>query len=232
MTERQTHLLSEIIRVYAETAEPVGSLTLAESFDVSPATIRAEMAELEKGGYITHPHTSAGRVPTDKGYRYFVNNLHAVEPKTRTVQTITKRVNSLKDQTDQAIKIATETLKDLTGNASFSTLSESIFFLGLPNLLAQPEFHDQVKAIEAAKFVDSIYNWLIGNILSDQVNVFIGRENPFSSTSELTMVISRFSSPLSEKNYIGIVGPTRQNYPKVIGLVNAVSRTLEEVLHD
>ena len=75
MTDRQAKILQAIVEQYAEVASPVGSSLLAKAFDVSSATIRAEMAELERLGYIHQPHTSAGRVPTDKGYRYYVNQL-------------------------------------------------------------------------------------------------------------------------------------------------------------
>src|ERR1700759_4551309 len=75
MTERQQQILGAIVEQYAEVASPVGSNLLAKVFNVSSATIRAEMAELERLGYIGQPHTSAGRIPTDKGYRFYVNNL-------------------------------------------------------------------------------------------------------------------------------------------------------------
>src|ERR1039458_6428066 len=80
MSERQQQILFAIIEQYAEVASPVGSTLLAKLFNVSSATIRAEMAELERLGYIQQPHTSAGRVPTDKGYRYYVNNLSGDVP--------------------------------------------------------------------------------------------------------------------------------------------------------
>src|SRR3954466_8403091 len=75
MTDRQELILSAIIEQYAEVASPVGSSLMAKVFGVSSATIRAEMAELERLGFITQPHTSAGRIPTDKGYRFYVNSL-------------------------------------------------------------------------------------------------------------------------------------------------------------
>ena len=75
ITERQKQILCQIIEEYAETASPVGSVTMAKLFGVSPATVRAEMAKLEMLGLISQPHTSAGRVPTDAGYRFYVNNL-------------------------------------------------------------------------------------------------------------------------------------------------------------
>ena len=75
MTERQKQILYAIIEEYAELATPVGSVTLAKLFDVSSATIRAEMGKLEQMGYLMQPHTSAGRIPTDAGYRLYVNSL-------------------------------------------------------------------------------------------------------------------------------------------------------------
>ena len=77
LTERETRVLEAVVRTYVDTAEPAGSRTLARRFDfgVSPATIRNTMADLEDDGYLTHPHTSAGRVPTDLGYRFFVDRV-------------------------------------------------------------------------------------------------------------------------------------------------------------
>ncbi len=80
--ERRLQVLRAIVQDYVSTNDPVGSKALAERHDlgVSPATIRNDMAVLEEQGYITQPHTSAGRVPTDKGYRLFVDRLSAVKP--------------------------------------------------------------------------------------------------------------------------------------------------------
>ena len=79
LDERKAAILKTVVTDYVETAQPVGSSQVARdpSIDVSPATIRADMAELERQGYLSHPHTSAGRVPTDKGYRFFVDHLGA-----------------------------------------------------------------------------------------------------------------------------------------------------------
>src|SRR5215475_2649818 len=90
MTDRQAQILRSIIEQYAEVASPVGSNLLARVFGVSSATIRAEMAELERHGFIMQPHTSAGRVPTDKGYRFYVNSL-SEEKDNANKRTITER---------------------------------------------------------------------------------------------------------------------------------------------
>ena len=77
LSERKASILQTIVTEYIGTATPVGSRRLAQTYDlgISSATIRSEMADLEEQGYITHPHTSAGRVPSDKGYRYYVESL-------------------------------------------------------------------------------------------------------------------------------------------------------------
>ncbi len=230
MTARQARILAEIISQYAIAAEPVGSLALAEKFNLSPATLRAEMAELERLDYIYQPHISAGRVPTDKGYRYYVNHVGSQQPQARTVQTLEKRVSSLKDRTDSAIKMATETLSDLTGNTAFATLSDNVYFFGLHQLFSQPEFVDQLRAAQAARFLDEMSDWLFGREVAEELGVFIGHENPFLRSSGMTMVVSRFESPYSDNSYIGIVGPTRQDYGKVTGLVRLTGEKLEEIL--
>jgi heat-inducible transcriptional repressor len=188
------------------------------------------MSALEDASLIFQPHISAGRVPTDKGYRYFVNNLVPTgnTKSNKNVLTITKRVDSLKDRTDSAIKIAAETLSDLTGNMTFATLSDSVYFHGMSQLFSQPEFLEQVQALQAARFIDAIQEWL-SSAQIDSLQVFIGDENPVVRSSGLTMMVNRFSSPYSDQSYIGIIGPTRQSYDKVINLVEGTSKALEEV---
>jgi heat-inducible transcriptional repressor len=188
------------------------------------------MSALEDASLIFQPHISAGRVPTDKGYRYFVNNLVPTgsTKSNKNVLTITKRVDSLKDPTDSAIKIAAETLSDLTGNMTFATLSDSVYFHGMSQLFSQPEFLEQVQALQAARFIDAIQEWL-SSAQIDSLQVFIGDENPVVRSSGLTMMVNRFSSPYSDQSYIGIIGPTRQSYDKVINLVEGTSKALEEV---
>jgi len=231
ITKRQAAVLMEIVRQYSASAEPVSSHALCEVFDVSSATIRAEMVALERADYIYQPHISAGRVPTDKGYRYYVNHLSADAPKERTVQTVEKRVASLKDRADRAIKIATETLSDMTGNMAFATLSDTVYYHGLHQLFSQPEFALQLRAAAAARYLDALSEWLLATGFQDDLGGCIGQENPFARTSGMAMVVARFESPYSASSYIGVVGPTRQDYPKVTSLVTLTGTTLEEVLN-
>src|SRR6266581_1565444 len=124
MTERQAQILATIIEQYAEVAAPVGSLMLARLFHVSSATIRAEMARLEEMGYIAQPHTSAGRIPTDKGYRFYVNHITNVqaEPRAdRNAHAIDMRVTQA-GRPDRAIRSAVDLLVELTHNVGLATI--------------------------------------------------------------------------------------------------------------
>lgn len=228
MTPRQQYILSEIVEAYARTAEPVSSQQLTEKIEVSSATIRAEMAELERLNYIHQPHTSAGRVPTDSGYRLYVNNLKELRADGRVSQALARRVSSA-GEVDRAIKTATESLSEITQNLGLATLSEGLFFCGLRNLFGQPEFAG-TQAYEVARLLDSLDEWLAEAAPSRPVSVYIGQENPVGKASGATLIISRFASPFSDNSYIGILGSTRQDYGRVMGLVNYAGKYLEEVL--
>src|SRR5436305_401831 len=115
MTPRQQYIVSEIIETYAVTAEPVSSHQLTNKIEVSSATIRAEMAELERLGYIAQPHTSSGRIPTDRGYRMYVNNVKELQADNRISQALARRVASA-GEADRAIKQAAESLSEITQN--------------------------------------------------------------------------------------------------------------------
>ena len=237
MTERQRQILFAIIEQYAEVAVPVGSVTLAKLFDVSSATVRAEMARLEEMGLIEQPHTSAGRVPTDAGYRAYVNSLteSGVEsqPDTkldRSARAIEARVHTHQSRADQAIRSAVDSLVELTQNLGLATIGDQLYMSGIGNLFAQPEFLHTGHVQAVAKLLDNIEPWLREAAPNEPLNVFIGNENPIGKASGATLIISRFRSPYSDKSYIGVLGPTRQNYNRVTRLVRHAGAMLEEVL--
>lgn len=268
ITERQKQILLQIIEEYAETASPVGSVTLAKLFNVSPATIRAEMARLEALGLIAQPHTSAGRVPTDAGYRFYVNNLECgVEDDTydtgayfssrmpevraieddyyemgyrgaslprhsgveRSIHALEVRVNS-QSRADAAIKGATDALVELTGNLGLATIGGQLYLSGISRLFTQPEFGDTRRVQSVAKLLDNLEPWLREAAPGDALNIFIGHENPIGKNSDVSLIVSKFRSPFSDRSYIGVLGPTRQNYSKVMSLVRHAGNMLEEIL--
>ncbi len=235
MTERQAQILAAIIEQYAEIAAPVGSVTLAKLFGVSSATIRSEMAKLEEMGLITQPHTSAGRVPTDQGYRFYVNQLneaHESEPMQldRSARAIEARVTTHSDRADRAIRSAVDSLVDLTQNLGLATIGDELYMNGIGNLFSQPEFLQGNHAQSVARLLDNLEPWLREAAPNEPLNVFIGSENPIGKTSGATLIISRFRSPYSDRSYIGVLGPTRQSYGRVMGLVRHAGAMLEEVL--
>ncbi len=230
MTSRQQYILSEIIELYAKTAEPVSSHQLIGKLEVSSATIRADMAELERQGYIQQPHTSAGRVPTDRGYRLYVNNIEHLKADSRTSQAIAKRVASA-GEADHAVKTAVNSLVELTQNMGWAKLSDGLYLRGMGSLFSQPELLLPGRAFEVARLVDSLDEWTReARTIQGRVTVFIGHENPIGKNSGCSLIVARFASPYSDESYLGLIGPTRQNYPRVIGLMDYTSRMLEEVL--
>ena len=238
MTDRQAKLLATIIEQYAEVASPVGSITLAKLFNVSSATIRAEMAKLEELGYIAQPHTSAGRIPTDKGYRTYVNQLNEIRENEieqpnlndRSTRAIDARVATYADRTDRAIRSAVDSLVDITHNLGLATIGDQLYMSGMGNLFSQPEFASTKHVQQIARLLDNLEPWLREAAPNEPLNVYIGAENPIGKSSEASLIISRFRSPYSDRSYIGVLGPTRQDYAKVMRLVRHTGAMLEEVL--
>ncbi len=232
MTERQANILKAIVEQYAEVASPVGSSLLAKVFNVSSATIRAEMAELERLGYIHQPHTSAGRVPTDKGYRFYVNHIseqqESIEEK-RAERALGTRVHH-GGVPERTIRNAVDTLVELTHNLGLATIGSQLYISGLSNLFGQPEFVSGSHVQQVARLLDNLEPWLREAAPNEPLSVYIGSENPIGRSARASLIISRFRSPYSDHSYIGVLGPTRQQYREVIGLVRYAGQALEEAL--
>lgn len=266
ITKRQKDILFAIIEEYAELATPVGSVTLAKLFDVSSATIRAEMSRLEELGLITHPHTSAGRIPTDAGYRLYVNSLtetnsaskpnslksSSPEPPVRNpANNLTAFIDPARllpdpflekidrlfeahvtphSRADIAIRGAVDSLVELTGNLGLATIDGQLYLAGISHLFMQPEFLDPIRVQQVAKFLDNLEPWLRETAPGEPLNIFIGAENPIGKSAEMSLIISKFHSPYSDNSYIGVLGPTRQNYGRVMALVRKAGELLEQNL--
>jgi heat-inducible transcriptional repressor len=206
---------------------------LAKLFAVSSATIRAEMARLEEMGYIAQPHTSAGRIPTDKGYRFYVNHLtalkeeHSLAP--RSSKAIDTRLNGA-GRPDLTIRAAVDSLVEMTHNVGLATIGSQLYISGFGRLFTQPEFMQGGPVHEVAKLLDNIEPWLKEAAPNESLSVYIGSENPIGRMSGCTLIISRFRSPYSDRSYVGVLGPTRQSYRQVMSLVEHTGRTLEVIL--
>lgn len=282
LTDRQKAILFAVIEEYAEMAAPVGSVTLAKLFDVSSATIRAEMARLEELGLIASPHTSAGRIPTDAGYRLYVNSLVSCENSAENLSTSEESKNSesitdddfdnlfteaahelfdrpvisdsypsralssgqndknrglhalevrigSQTQVEFAIRTAVDMLVELTGNLGLATIGNQLYLSGISKLFAQPEFMDYQRIQNVSELLDNLEPWLREARPGEPLNIFIGHENPIGKDSDVSLIISKFRSPFSDSSYIGILGPTRQNYAQVMSLVRHAGKYLERM---
>ena len=205
------------------------------------------MSRLEDAGLITHPHTSAGRIPTDAGYRYYVNSLveetesaeygrglpvnnfpRLEAPKSnRSAHVLEVRVSS-QTTAEATIKSAVDSLVELTGNLGLGTIGNQLYLSGISRLLTQPEFVDLNRVQAVAKLLDNLEPWLREAAPGEPLNIFIGKENPIGKSSGVSLIISKFRSPFSDNSYIGVLGPTRQNYQKVMSLVRSAGEMLEK----
>ncbi|MEK7603008.1 MAG: transcriptional regulator [Patescibacteria group bacterium] len=234
MTDRQKRILQAVVEQYAEVASPVGSSLLAKVFSVSSATIRAEMAELERHGFITQPHTSAGRIPTDKGYRYYVNQVNEDDqalPERGASRALAARVEG-GGLPERTIRNTVDTLVELTHNLGLATLGDQLYMSGLSNLFGQPEFMQTGQVQQVAGLLDNLEPWLREAAPNEPLSVYIGAENPIGRSAGCSLIISRFRSPYSDRSYIGVLGPTRQSYRDVMSLVRRAGETLESALYE
>jgi heat-inducible transcriptional repressor len=193
------------------------------------------MAELERLGYITHPHTSAGRVPTDQGYRYYVNQI--TEPGViksttgnRVERALAARVNG-GGVPEHTIRNTVDTLVELTHNLGIATIGDQLYMSGLSHLFGQPEFVHPGQVKEVARLLDNLEPWLYEAAPNEPLSVYIGQENPIGRGAGCSLIISRFRSPFSDRSYIGVLGPTRQSYRDVMTLVGQAGKALEETLY-
>jgi heat-inducible transcriptional repressor len=238
MTPRQEKILEAIIEAYAEVASPVGSVNLTKVFHVSSATIRSEMADLEELGYIYQPFKSAGRIPTDKGYRFYVNNLnnhHQAIGENSFLRNRNRAISSrLEDggSPERMIRNAVDTMVELTHNLGIGTIGNQLYLSGISNLFGNPEFLDPNQVKEVARLLDNMEPWLREASLDQPLSVYIGQENPIGASSGCSLIISKFKSPFSDSSYIGLLGPTRQNYYNVIDLVKTTGKMLEEIINE
>lgn len=220
--DRKQEVLKAIIQHFIQTGEPVGSNTIIVSykFSVSPATIRNDMAALEHEEFIFQPHTSAGRVPTDKGYRTYVNELADVNAERHEALQLLHNLQKefAVERAKEKIYEAVSLLSRATQNVSFATLPDNArtFYLGLSNVLRQPEFlNDTVRAsqvIEVLEKHDNFVTLLKKLNINDTIQSFIGHENILPQIQSCSLMVTKYELK-GFQGYIGVLGPTRMNYP-------------------
>lgn len=232
MEKRQQKILQAIIEEYNKTAQPVSSQTLCRKyfFKLSPATIRWEMMALTEQDYLDQPHISAGRVPTDKSYHFFVTEL--MEEKDLSDSEKKKMehdIVELKKNQQHFNKKLTEVLAALTRQVSINRNNDDIYEAGLHWLIKEPEFADRESVVGLINSVDSldqmerIFDRMHGNL-----QIFIG-ENDLGVQLRDCSLIAKVSDPATgRKNIIGILGSRRMDYARNISLLDYASQLLDD----
>lgn len=234
MTERQDKILKALIKEYIKTAEPIGSGLLTENYDLpySPATVRAELAWLEDEGYLMQPHTSAGRIPTDKGYRYFVDETIKSEALTKNeINRLKTELRNTQSQHNRLARCTAKLLAGLSQNLAVAGLidREEFHEAGLPELIREPEFSDAETLLDVSKILDVLeddYETLVSK-LNKTPQVYIGGENPFANVKHVSMILAACDLPSGEKGLLAIIGPTRMRYEHNIQLLSAFADIIE-----
>ncbi len=240
---RKQEILRAVIHAYVQDAEPVGSERIAARLGmrVSPATIRNEMAVLETMGYLSHPHTSAGRVPTDRGYRCYVDTLLPEEHLTpgeraRFRSLIAHRVDSgdIAEDVARALASVTEYASVVAPPAqarSAPRLHLVVVVKGTANILKQPEFQDARAAqpVLSALETDELLSDLLHAVRDREMWVTIGSEHRHESLRGTSVVAAAYRGE-GTVGALGIVGPTRMKYARVISLVRYLAGSLSETL--
>ena len=337
LSERKYKILEAVIRNYLETGEPVGSRTISKYTDLnlSSATIRNEMADLEELGYILQPHTSAGRIPSDKGYRLYVDRM--LSEKEKEVDELRTQLLEKSDQVDRLLQQAAKALAVSTeytamvsapsggirlkfiqlsrvdsehllvvvvseGNMIKNTIINAeglddetllklnilfnthlnglvmeqinlamiaamkqqagihsdivsevidavagaiktdeelkIYTSGTHNIFKYPELSDNRKAIdiitsleEKTALKDIVSETLADDKSGREIQVYIGEETPVEGMEDYSVVAATYELEEGMKGTIGILGPKRMDYDKVIGTVKSMLRQLDDIYH-
>jgi len=224
MKDRKNALFSAIINEHINTGNTVASKVLVDKYDfaLSPATIRNEMADLEKEGLIFQPHTSAGRIPTEKGWKFYIENLlkdAGLAEKHQEV--LDKAFGHNQNSYDSAVKSVAKVMANLSKEAVFVGFdSDSFYYTGLSNLFRQPEFQkiDLVCQIsDLVDHLDEVVGHLFSDQESDQEKILVGRDNPFGKDCSSIMAYYTFGK--KKKGLFGILGPVRMNYTHNLSLI-------------
>jgi transcriptional regulator of heat shock response len=239
--ERKNEILRITIDQYIETVAPVSSARILEKsyLDLSPATIRNILAELEEDGYLTHPHTSAGRVPTQNGYRYyvdhFIDQIQLLEEEKARIreeyERETKEVEALLDKTSHVLSDMTQ----YTSIISVDGWDHKLFCGGTSFVMGYADYQDMHRDIRKIKNILAALDQkerlleVINRNLQKKIDILIGPEIDCSDIDGCSLVVSQYASKTGPSGRIAVLGPTRMNYNRVVSALDYFSNLMEEL---
>lgn len=236
--KRKDLILAITVSKYIDTITPVSSSYIAQSsnLDLSSATIRNILAELEDEGFLTHPHTSAGRIPTEKGYRYYVDNLMneiqlLEDEKERIKQEYEQErleLERLLDKTSEVLSQATH----YTSIVSVDGWGNKIFCKGTSFVVGYPEQNDidKIRSILSALEQKEQLLEIINQKLNNKIDIFIGHEMQYSQINDCSLVVSSYQTKNNVSGRIAVLGPTRMQYERVVSTMEYLSELMEDLV--
>jgi heat-inducible transcriptional repressor len=238
MNSRQKQVLSAIVELYTKTALPVGSQALLEHFEfpVSSATLRNDMVALEEEGFLYQPHTSAGRIPTDDGYRLYVEEMMGDEDLSREDQRhLQKELLMMKAKQVRTGRSTAKLLSALSGNLAVSGIigRDELYDFGMKELIEKPEFQeidDLCRLVETLDSLDERLDGIMLKLKDGETHIFIGDENPISGIDNCSMIVAPYENKEGERGMLAIIGPKRMEYAKNKSLIEYMKKLLSSSL--
>lgn len=226
MEERQKSLLKHIIEEHIKTAAPVSSSLMAEKYfpELSSATIRNEMAELEDLGYIVQPHTSAGRIPTLSGFKHYVESLESDDVLSSKDENNLDKLELSGDR--ENIKALAKKLAEMSNDAVVVGFGpDDIYYTGLSQLFSQPEFIDSALVYAMSRVIDSLDQVMeqVYRSASDSSEVILGDDSIFGNACSAVVSKMPFNN---EEIVVAILGPMRMDYSRNLNLVDYIQKRL------
>ncbi len=226
MEQRQQQLLVEIVRSYVRGAEPVGSRALEGSLGVSSATIRNEMVQLEEQGYLEQPYTSAGRIPTLKAYRYYVEHVANPREPSAQEQHALKQPAALGIEHEAHLKAIAKLLAGFAGDAVVIGFEpRNVYYTGLANLFEQPEFQELAMVRTMGRTLDQLDEAMaqLYPAVGERAAVYLGAENPFGDACAVVCAAIRVGR---RQSVVGILGPARMDFDANLGRIEYVRQLI------
>ena len=237
---RKERILAYVIEQYIRSVTPISSGQIAEECfsDISSATIRNVLAELEDDGFLTHPHTSSGRVPTQDGYRYYVNHLmHEIKLLADEKERILHEYRQGVSELETLLKKTSEVLSQEAKYPSIISIDgnqDQVFCHGMSFVAGYPEFHNIqrihhiLQVLEAKERVLG----LINRDLEAKIKIYIGDEVGCQDIEDCSLVISKFGKRGGKTGRLAVLGPTRMDYEKVISTLGYFSELIDEMMEN
>lgn len=232
LSDRQIQILKAIIEEYIATAEPVGSETLDKKYSlgVSPATIRNEMVRLTDMELLHQQHTSSGRAPTPVAMRYYVDHLMKTKDMSVAEEVAVKdKIWDYRQEIDKLLREATKALADRTKSLAITATKDGdLYYAGTAHILDSPEFFDYDLTHDLLGTLDEFdYWWKILESHDDASAILLGDDLGGKNLSQCGFIYTKFTTP-HVSGAIGVVGPSRLNYPSIIPVVHYLGGLIDE----